>query len=89
MSTTRLDIKEAEIRLPAYIDRLKAGDKIILCRQNHPVAEIRPLTGREDQPRPIGLGAGLAEIPESFFSPFPDEILDLFEGQSGEMPERL
>ena len=87
MSTTRLEIEEAETGLSAYIDGLKAGDKIILCRQNYPVAEILPLPAPEDQPRPIGLGAGLAETPESFFDQLPDEVLDLFEGQSGEAPE--
>ena len=33
------------------------------------------------QPRPIGLGKGLAEIPDSFFDPLPDALLDLFEGK--------
>lgn len=33
------------------------------------------------EPRPIGLGKGLVEIPESFFEPLPEDLLRLFEGQ--------
>ena len=32
-------------------------------------------------PRPFGLGKGLAEISDSFDDPLPDELLDLFEGK--------
>ena len=34
------------------------------------------------EPRPIGLGKGLAEIPDSFFDPLPDDLLDPFEGKA-------
>ncbi len=36
------------------------------------------------EPRPIGLGKGLAEIPDAFFDPLPDDLLDLFEGKRTE-----
>ena len=31
--------------------------------------------------RPIGLAKGRLEIPDSFFEPLPDEMLDAFEGK--------
>ena len=74
---------EAETHLSAHVARLKAGDRIILCRRNRPVAEILPLLEPADQPRPVGLGKGLAEVPESFFDPLPEEIVNLFEGKAG------
>ena len=37
---------------------------------------------RPGEPRPIGLGKGLAHIPDSFFDPLPEELLDLLEGRS-------
>ncbi len=82
MSTTRLNMHEAKTHLSEHISQLKEGDRIILCRRNRPVAEIRPLSEPADEPRPIGLGKGLVEIPDSFFDPLPDEILDLFEGKA-------
>lgn len=41
-----------------------------------------PPDAPKPQPRPIGLGQGLAEIPASFFDPLPDTLLDLFEGKA-------
>lgn len=81
MTTTRLDIHEAEARLSEHVALLRPGDRIVLWRGNRPVAEIRPIEERSDEPRPIGLGKGLAKIPESFFDPLPEELLDLFEGR--------
>lgn len=72
---------EAEIHLSAHVDALKPGDRIILWSHDRPVAEIRPIEGQLDEPRPVGLGKGLAEIPDSFFDPLPGELLDPFEGR--------
>lgn len=82
MSTTKLNMQEAKTHLSEHVAKLKAGDRIILCRRNRPIAEILPLPEPTDEPRPIGLGRGLAEVPESFFDLLPDEILDLFEGKA-------
>lgn len=45
-----------------------------------------PDTPPDTKPRPIGLGKGLAEIPDSFFAPLPDDLLDLFEGKANRGP---
>ncbi len=82
MAITRLDMQEAAARLPEHIAGLRPGDKIILCKENSPVAEILPLPKASGQPRPTGLGAGLAKVPDSFFDPLPDELRNLFEGKS-------
>lgn len=78
----RLNIHQAKTHLSRYLSELREGDTIILCRRNEPVAEIRPLPARQRQPRPIGLGKGTVEVTESFFEPLPEELLDLFEGES-------
>lgn len=31
--------------------------------------------------RPIGLAKGIFQVPDSFFEPLPDEMLDAFEGK--------
>ena len=77
MPTKKLTIQEAQVNLYKHIAGLKPGDRIILCRRNRPVAEILPLVDR-----PVGLGKGLAEVPDSFFDPLPDTILDDFEKAS-------
>lgn len=80
MSVIRLNMREAKTHLSRYVAELKDGDRIILCRRDREIAEIRPIVKPVDEPRPIGLGKGLAEIPDSFFEPLPDEFLDRLEG---------
>jgi len=78
----RINIAEAKAHLSRYLERLERGETIVLCRRNVPIAEIRPLPTRPTEPRPVGIDRGM-ELPESFFEPLPDEVLDAFEGRSG------
>ena len=75
MATTRLDMDEAQAQLSEHIARLEPGGSIILCREGRPVAELRPIEESVAEPRPVGLGKGLAEIPDSFFDPLPPSAL--------------
>ena len=43
MSDKSLNIHEAKTHLSEHLAALGAGDRIILCRRNRPIAEIRPL----------------------------------------------
>ena len=67
---------EAKTNLSKYVAQLKDGDRIVLCRRNREIAEIRPIVEPGGEPRPVGLGTDLAQIPDSFFEPLPDEFLD-------------
>jgi antitoxin (DNA-binding transcriptional repressor) of toxin-antitoxin stability system len=82
MSTIILNMHEAKTRLSEVVAGLKAGDRVVLCRRNRPVAEIRPLPPAAVEPRPVGLGKGLVVIPSSFFDPLPEELLGSFEAKS-------
>ena len=77
----RLNIHEAKTNLSKYLDRLAKGEKILLCRRNVPIAEIRPLPPKTGSKRPVGLAKGQFEVPESFFEPLPDYLLDAFGGK--------
>lgn len=77
----RLNIHEAKTNLSKYLDRLAKGEKILLCRRNVPIAEIRPLPPKTGSKRPVGLAKGQFEVPESFFEPLPDDLLDAFGGK--------
>jgi antitoxin (DNA-binding transcriptional repressor) of toxin-antitoxin stability system len=79
----KLNIHEAKTHLSKYLAKLKAGDRIVLCRRNQPVAEITPLPEAPARPRPIGLAKGRVVIPRSFFEPLPEEVLQAFEGTRG------
>jgi prevent-host-death family protein len=79
----KLNIHEAKTHLSKYLSRLKAGDRIVLCKRNQPVAQITPLSEVPTRPRPIGLAKQTFSVPTSFFEPLPDEMLDAFEGTKG------
>ena len=83
MGEAKLDIWKDAANLPHRVAELQDGDTIILYQDGKPVAEIHPLPKPPPGPRPIGLGASLVEVPDSFFDPLPEELLDLFEGKGG------
>lgn len=80
----RLNIHEAKTHLSRYLPRLEAGETIILCKRNVPIAEIRRLPPERRQRRPVGLMKGTFEVPPSFFEPLPDEMVRALEGRSDE-----
>jgi len=77
----KINIHEAKTHLSRYLDRLAKGEKIVLCKRNVPIAEIRPLSEKRAQRRPIGLAKGTFEIPSEFFDPLPEEVVAGFWGE--------
>jgi antitoxin (DNA-binding transcriptional repressor) of toxin-antitoxin stability system len=77
----KLNIHEAKTHLSKYLGRLAKGEIILLCKRNHPIAEIRPLPAPPKKPRPVGLGKGTFTVPDSFFEPLSDDVLDGFDGK--------
>jgi prevent-host-death family protein len=83
MSMIRINIYEARTHLSEYLKRLRAGETIVLCKRNTPVAEIRPLPVRPGKKRPIGLAAGKVRVTKSFFEPLPEDVIASFRGGAG------
>ena len=75
----RINIADAKAHLSQYVDSVERGETIVLCRRNVPVAEIRPMPQPLTEPRPVGIYPGLV-IPDSFFEPLPEDLLQAFEG---------
>jgi len=71
---------EAKTHLSRYLKHLEAGETILLCRHNVPIAEIRPLPQQRQTPRPLGTAKGKVKVPPGFFDPLPEEILRVFAG---------
>jgi prevent-host-death family protein len=77
----RVNVHEAKTRLSHYLDKVEAGETVILCRYNRPVAEVRPIkTKAQQRKRVFGVDDGFGVSPE-FFEPLPDDILRLFNGE--------
>ena len=77
----RVNITGAKTHLSKYLAKLEKGETILLCKRSVPIAEIRPINPANHHPRPIGLDRGRFKVPESFFDPLPDWLLDAFEGK--------
>jgi len=76
----KLNVHEAKTHLSRYLDRLASGEKIILCKRNVPIAEIRPLPEKRALLRPVGLARGTFEVPDEFFDPLPADVIAGFWG---------
>ena len=77
----RLNIHEAKTHLSRYLPRLEAGETILLCKRNVPIAEIRPIEVRRDEPRELGFMRGTFEVTDAFLEPLPADALAGFEGR--------
>ena len=74
-----VNLADAKSHLSQYLDSGERGETAILCRRNVPIAEIRPLPQPPTEPRPIGTDPDFV-VPDSFFEPLPEDLLDAFEG---------
>ena len=78
----KTSVAEAKAKLSEYLERAERGERIVICRHNKPVAELRGVEEARVQPRPVGPLPGRAafEIATSFFEPLSDDELDEWEG---------
>ncbi len=76
----RVNIHEVKANLSRYLEVAASGATVVICNRNVPVAEIRAIAPRRAEPRPIGLAQGTFEVPDSFFEPLPEDVVEAFEG---------
>ena len=86
----KVNVFEIKARLSHYLDRAVAGEHVVICRHNHPVAELRAVAGVRTDPRPTGPlpGRPRIDVPGSFFEPLSDDILQDWEGRMDQAPAR-
>lgn len=65
----------------ALLDRVEAGEHLVVVRGGRPVAELRPVAPAGRSPRPFGLAAGAFPVPDDFDAPIPEDIRRGFEGR--------
>ena len=74
----QIDLRQLQSNLPQYLNQVEAGDTLVICKDEKPIAEIRPVK----KLRPIGLAKGEVTILPSFYDPLPEEIIEGFEGKA-------
>jgi antitoxin (DNA-binding transcriptional repressor) of toxin-antitoxin stability system len=76
---TNISLQELANDPNGLLDRLEAGEPLLVLREGRAVAELRPITQPRSASRPYGLAAGAFRVPDDFDSPLPDSILKDFE----------
>lgn len=77
----QVSVEEIQQNLRAYLQRVEAGETVVIVRAGQPVAEVKPVVERPETLRPFGLCAGEFTVPEDFDAPLPEDILRAFEGR--------
>lgn len=77
----QVSIDEIQKNISSYLQRVEAGEALVIVRAGKPVAELKPVAKSELTPRPFGLCRGQFTVPDDFDAPLPEEILSGFEGK--------
>jgi antitoxin (DNA-binding transcriptional repressor) of toxin-antitoxin stability system len=83
----RLNIHEIKVQLSKYIEMVEAGETIVVCKRNIPVAEIRSIAAPNKKIPTLGSAAGKS-AGKSVKEPLPPEDLRLWEGGDKNDPLR-
>jgi prevent-host-death family protein len=72
---TTVNVHEAKTHLSRLLERVAAGEEVVIARAGRPVARLVPL--KREEPRQPGLAKG--RLTEAFFEPLPADELDAWQ----------
>ncbi len=75
----KISILEIQRDPLACLQRVEAGETLVVLRDERPVAEIKPISVLPAERRPFGMCAGEFSVPDGFDEPLPEPILKDFE----------
>jgi prevent-host-death family protein len=78
-----VNIHEAKTHLSRLLQRVAAGEEVIIARSGVPVAKLVAVEPKT-KTRPLGFARGQIWIADDFDAPLPDDLLKEFYG--GELP---
>ncbi len=73
-----VNVHEAKTHLSRLLERVAAGEEIIISKANKPMAKLTPLS-KPQMDRVPGLDKDVIQIPDDFDAPLPEDVLTLFE----------
>jgi antitoxin (DNA-binding transcriptional repressor) of toxin-antitoxin stability system len=76
-----VSVEDIQRDLSTYLQRVEAGETLVIVQAGRPVAEMRPIVLGAKALLPFGLCAGEFTVPDDFDAPLPEDILKAFEGQ--------
>lgn len=73
-----VNVHEAKTHLSRLLERVAAGEEILISKAGKPMAKLTPLSKPQINRVP-GLDKGVIKIPDDFDAPLPDDLLQSFE----------
>jgi prevent-host-death family protein len=70
-----INVHQAKTHLSKLLERVAAGEEVVIARAGRPVARLVPISPKE--PRRPGLAKG--RLTEAFFEPLPADELDAWQ----------
>ena len=67
MTMIVVNIHEAKAKLSEYLDAVAKGERVLICKRNQPVAELRAVEQKRTEPRQIGGGPASVRHPGLVF----------------------
>ncbi len=75
-----VNVHEAKTHLSRLLERVKAGEEIVLGKAGKPIAKIVPFSPKSE-PRKPGIAKGKIWIAENFDDPLPEDMMKVFRGE--------
>ncbi len=75
-SMSEVGVDEAETNFSQLLERVAAGEEIVILRAEEPVARLVPVEHPPE--REFGRDRGQLEVPEDFDDPLPEEVVSAF-----------
>jgi prevent-host-death family protein len=72
---TTVNVHHAKTHLSKLLERVAAGEEVVIARAGHPVARLVAIS--PEQPRRPGLAKG--RLTDAFFEPLPADELDAWQ----------
>jgi len=79
IETLQVSVDDIKRDLPAYLQRVEAGETLVILKAGKPIAELKPIAAGVESLRPFGLYAGEFTVPDDFDAPLPESIIQEFE----------
>ena len=78
---TTINVHEAKTHLSRILDRVAAGEEVVIAKAGKPIARLVPVAVEKKRRIP-GTYRGRIRIGDDFDAPLPDDMLESLEGQS-------
>jgi antitoxin (DNA-binding transcriptional repressor) of toxin-antitoxin stability system len=83
-----VNIYEAKAKLSEFLEAASKGERVVICKHNQPVAELRAIEAVTNGPRDLTpMYPGATFTTQAFFEPLSADEMRAWEGSDGSVPK--